>query len=716
MTGASARLASFLIPALALALLAVAIGVLWADLAPDERRAVDTLLTPPRLALAALFALAFVAILALLAHRLVAATAGAARRISEAVRLITHGNPAHRVTPSGVAELRAIAEAVNELASNRMQLLADVDAAIAKAKAGVEDERNRLAALIGELDQSVLVCNRDGRVLLYNAAAESLLGAAGDSDAGGVGLGRSVFEVMDRAVVLHAVEALERQLGRGVRESTHFVTATSDGRLLRARAAPVVSAAEDTSPAPELSGYVLLLADVTAEVDNEARRVTLFHGLVEAARAALASIRAAIENLTEHPEMDVMHRTRFATIIRDEAVRLSDRLHGLTRDATLLGLKERWPLEEVRAEDLLTLARSRIERRVGIATRLDEVDPALWLRVDSFSLARGLTYVAQRLKEEFRVRELRFRLSVAGGHAQLDAVWQGPPLSSETAFGWLGDPFTLGGEDSPLTLAQVMERHGGEAWYQRDVPEQAAYFRFLLPLADVRAPGASVGAQRSRPEFYDFDLFRRSPATEALDERPLTELAYTVFDTETTGLAPGEGDEIIAIGAVRIVNGRVLPGESFETLVDPRRTVPAASVAVHGITPTALAGQPTIDAVLPRLRRFAEDTVLVGHNVAFDMRFLQLKQAQTGVRFEQPVLDTLLLSAVVHPAEENHSLEEIAARLGVSVIGRHTAAGDARVTAEVFLRLLPLLVERGIRTLAEARAASEKTYYARLRY
>jgi DNA polymerase-3 subunit epsilon len=62
----------------------------------------------------------------------------------------------------------------------------------------VEDERNRLAALVGELDQSVLVCNRDGRILLYNAAAEALLGAAGESGAGGVGLGRSVFGVIDR--------------------------------------------------------------------------------------------------------------------------------------------------------------------------------------------------------------------------------------------------------------------------------------------------------------------------------------------------------------------------------------------------------------------------------------------------------------------------------------------------------------------------------------
>jgi DNA polymerase-3 subunit epsilon len=80
------------------------------------------------------------------------------------------------------------------------------------------------------------------------------------------------------------------------------------------------------------------------------------------------------------------------------------------------------------------------------------------------------------------------------------------------------------------------------------------------------------------------------------------------------------------------------------------------------------------------------------------------------------VLDTLLLSAAVHPESRSHGLEEIAGRLGVAVVGRHTALGDALVTAEVFLRLLPLLAERGIRTLAEARAAAQKTYYAQLTY
>jgi DNA polymerase-3 subunit epsilon len=719
MSRGARRLAAVGVPVAVVLLVVVAAAiVLWADLEANEGDAAATIFTPARIGLLVVFVLALAGAVAALAWRAFARTVEPARRLVEGARLILHGNPAHRLAEGDCGDLHELAVAMDALAADRARALEDVDTAVREANAGVEEEKRRLAALVSELAQAVLVCNRDGRVLLYNAAAQALLGRAGEGDASLLGLGRSVFGVIDRNLVLHAVESMERQLAREEHDGTHFVTASPDGRLLRVQAAPVPAAAEGEGSGPggaSLGGYVLLLSDVTESVDAAAGRVAIFQGLVESTRGALASIRAAIETLSEHADMDPARRARFTGIIRDEAVRLSDRLHELTADVSER-LKVQWPLEEMRGEDLLTLARNRIERRVEVPVKLESVEPDLWLRVDSFSMSQGLAYVARRLKDEFDVREVRFRLAAAAGHAQLDLVWRGAPLATETAFAWQSDPFTLGGEDSPLTLAQVIERHGGEAWHQRDLPSQLAYFRFLLPLAATREAARTRPRLASRPAFYDFDLFRRSPAIDALDERPLAALAYTVFDTETTGLDPAAGDEIIAIGAARIVNGRLLQGETFESLVDPRRGLPEASIAVHGITPDMLAGQPTIDQVLPRFRRFAEETVLVGHNAAFDMRFLQLKEAPTGVRFDQPVLDTLLLSAAVHPEQRSHSLEEIAGRLGVTVVGRHTALGDALVTAEVFLRLLPLLAERGIRTLGEARAAAQRTYYAQLAY
>ena len=223
-------------PAVALGVLAVGAGFFWSDIDARDREAISAIFTPPRIGLLVLFGLALGTALAILGYRVFGATAAPARRLAEDVRLIAQGNAAHRVTASGAPELQALAGAVNELAEARSALAADVAATVADANARVEAERSRLAALVAELEQSVLVCNREGRILLYNAAAQRILGGG---DASLIGLGRSVFGIVDRNLIVHAVEAMERQLERKEREGMHFVTATGDGRLLRVQAAPV---------------------------------------------------------------------------------------------------------------------------------------------------------------------------------------------------------------------------------------------------------------------------------------------------------------------------------------------------------------------------------------------------------------------------------------------------------------------------------------------
>jgi len=464
-----------------------------------------------------------------------------------------------------------------------------------------------------------------------------------------------------------------------------------------------------------IPGFVLTLDDVTRTVEDDSRRDRVLRTLSEGIRAPLANVRAAVESLLDYGDMDDAQRAKFLNVIAEEANALSARLDR-TMHEHADSLKTRWPLESVLGVDVIGAAQRRIESHLAMRTALDEVDAALWLEAESFSLAQALAYLAGRLKEA-GVDEVRFRLARAGRHAELDLAWRGSAPPADTLQRWEEEPMRAGDEGSPLSLQEVIERHAGEVWHHIGGAGEASYFRLLLPAASAAVPRSrSVPAIGSRPEYYDFDLFHQPGQTPDLDSRPLVELAYTVFDTETTGLEPSAGDEIIAIGAVRIVNGRLLRHELFDQLIDPRRPIAPESVRIHGITPEMVAGQPTIDRVLPRFLRFSEDTVLVAHNAAFDMRFLQLKEAATGVRFTQPVLDTLLLSEVLHPNIKEHRLEAITERLGISVVGRHTALGDAIVTGEVFLKMVPLLVERGIRTLGEAREASQRTHFARVKY
>lgn len=700
-------------PGLALALwLVLGAALLHLTLEPDQRAAVDAALGPlvqTHGALVFLWWALAAAGLAWLGHRLYLAYGAATQRLTDGTRIRLNDLQAPEI-PAPSAATRDLAAVINELADERRGLVAEIEARIAEASRQVAIERDQLGALMAELQQSVIVCNLAGRILLFNGRAVALfrrLGAAPKAMGGSelIGLGRSIHGVIEPALITHALDAAERRIARGEADATaRFVTGTAAGHLLSVSLAPV----RPQSGAP--TGYVLLLDDITDSYAEQSRRDGQLLELTQASRAALANIQAALDML-DYPDLDAPDRARFQNVVRDEVVAMGMRLTALDA-ATSQDLMTRWPLQDMLDTDILAAAARQIEAATGRPIATEAPGEGLWLSLDSFALIQALSFLATRLTALAPDLPLVLQLAAAGPRAHLDLAWTAPLAANVSALE--SEPITLGAKRSALTPRDVATRHGGEFWIERDHDTGTGCFRFLLPIA--AGAGETAATLAARPEFYDFDLFTAAEHGSALDDRPLAELAYTVFDTETTGLDPAGGDEILQIGAVRIVNGRLLRGDSFEQIVDPGRSIPEASIPYHGIRAEMVRGQPRIEAVLPVFHAFATDTVLVGHNVAFDMRFLALKEPQTGLRFDQPVLDTLLLASIAHPEAEAQSMEAIAARLGIEVTARHSAAGDALTTAQIFLRLLPLLTARGITTLAQARQASESSYYARLRY
>jgi DNA polymerase-3 subunit epsilon len=652
-------------------------------------------------------------------------------RLMEKVKLLSAATQSQYIdTAQESPAMARLTQAINALAAERDRWRSDVQAQVFQANQSLQQERNRLAALMSELNQSVVVCNLDGRIVLFNHRARlqfkrmpgSASGVTDASGAGGaewVGIGRSIYAVLDRALLAHGLDNIRQRMARGASQpTTQFLTSTASGQLLRVHMAPVRSGSEVAEGGADIHGFVLMLDNVTHSFEEDTRRDQLLLGLTEGSRASLANVQAALEMLAIDdlaPEM----REKFLRVVREEVGGMGERITDLLARSHET-LKTRWPLEDMLGADLLHAAQRHMAAHCGRDVVLDAVDPQVWLKVDSFALLQALTYLASRLFDEFDVRFVQLRLGCSpdAGKVHLDLVWTGQAMSTETVMSWELDPMHLGAERNPLTVRDVMDRHGGVMWFERERSRHQAFFRMVLPMARVQevTESAQLLPNDSRPEYYDFDLFQMSEGHHALDERLLKNLIYTVFDTETTGLNPSQGDEIIQIGATRIVNSKLLRQDAFEQLIDPGRSIPAASIPIHGITPAMVQGQPRIGQVLPTFHAYASDTVLVAHNAAFDMKFLQLKERSTGLRFDQPVLDTLLLSAVIHPHQASHRLEAIAERMSIAVLGRHTALGDAMVTAEVFLRMIPLLAEMGIHTLGQAREAAQKTHYARLTY
>lgn len=692
--------------------------LVWVDMKEGEREMLTELLMS-RLPVGTMMTMFGFAIGVAVLHKLFKQYVEGLLRMAETLRLMLSANRNFRVTIEGPPEVQQLASAANDLAQQRDALMDDVDAQIARAKASVEEEKNRLAALMSELAQAVVVCNLDGRILLYNNRARlqfKALAQGPTSVSGGalIGLGRSIHSILEKSQVEHAQEVIRQRLGAGKTAIANFITTTRGGQLLRVQMVPVLAPGAEGDVA--MSGYVLTVENITRSLEQEARRDQVLHSLTEGSRAALGNIRAAVGNLIDYPDMESELRERFVSVVADEAAKMSQRL-----DQTMLefsdSMKTRWPLEDVLGIDLIAAAQRRIDDKLKLPTKTEELDDALWIKADSYSLVFALVFLASKLQDHYEPRELRFRLTSEGKLAYLDLIWAGPAMSSETFYTWEMDTMQIGSEASPLSLRDVIDRHGGEVWYQREKAVHRAFFRFVLPVAtpEIEAEAEDRRRGSGRPEYYDFDLFNFADKSIDLD-RKLSELTYTVFDTETTGLEPSKGDEIIQIGAARIVNNRLLQQEIFDQIVDPEIPLKPESIPIHGITEDMVRGKPNIDIVLPAFHEFCEDTVLIAHNAAFDMRFLQLKEERTGLRFSQPVLDTLLLSAVVHPNQESHRLDAILERLGIHCDTRHNALEDAIATGEVFLKLLPMLEEKGIVTVRQALEASEKTYFARIKY
>lgn len=180
------------------------------------------------------------------------------------------------------------------------------------------------------------------------------------------------------------------------------------------------------------------------------------------------------------------------------------------------------------------------------------------------------------------------------------------------------------------------------------------------------------------------------PAVKGRTDAPING-RYIIFDLETTGLSAAT-ERIIEIGAVKVENGEIL--ESFDLFVDPEKAITPEITRLTSITNEMVAGAPKEAAALEQFFRFCDGCdILVAHNADFDMGFLRAAIRRCG-REEDPVqIDTLVMARAMYPELKKHKLDTIAERLGVTQKHHHRADDDARVLAEIFLKMVQKLEE-----------------------
>ena len=640
-------------------------------------------------------------------------------KLAESSRLISSVNPQHRIKLKNASkELQYLSEIINQSADAFVELKVDVAGKIAVAQAALDEERTRLAALMSELPHGVVVCNTDGQILLYNQQAQELFRDKSDSTTGDnrtqgiLGLGRSIFSILDRDPIVHGLEMLYKchSSGRTKMVNNSIITLHT-GLCLRVNMAPFFTEGEN---AKVISGFVLTLEDMTQQIESDNRRDQLIQSLIDEQQKDLKIICDATASIRKDPDLDQKNRQIYRDKI-DQASRALQIKLGEARESYALHLHALNKSENVLADSLLEVISNNISKRFTI--KVTTLAPkGIWLQLDSYSVVQAISHLAGLLNSHANISELLMTLTANEDHStELVIAWPETTVSETLIETWQTTPLLTDTKGNLLTLKDTLKNQSSSISLLSESTGETTGVLVTFPPIDQNRRLAMQCEVEHRPVSYEFDLFNRGDWKE-LEQTPLRKLTFVVFDTETTGLSPSKGDEIIQLGAIRIVNGQLLYHEVIDQLVDPKRSVPPESVAIHGIQPALLQGQPTIDKVLPHFHTFVENSVLVAHNAAFDMRFLQLQEEKTGIIFNNPVLDTLLLSSVIHPNQDSHSLDGLAERLNVTIVGRHTALGDAIVTGEVLVKMLPLLEAHGIYTLADALAAAAQSPFAKTAY
>ncbi|WP_219837911.1 3'-5' exonuclease [Paenibacillus sp. R14(2021)] len=222
------------------------------------------------------------------------------------------------------------------------------------------------------------------------------------------------------------------------------------------------------------------------------------------------------------------------------------------------------------------------------------------------------------------------------------------------------------------------------------------------------AIASMMGAQNAQQMAFIRSMSKEQ-RKDSIMEQPLQEMEVVVFDLETTGFYPTNGDEIISFGAVLLKGDRLVEDQTFYSLVNPKRKVPKHITELTGITNEMTEDAPDLMQVLHDFMEFVGKRMLIAHASGHDKQFLNTALWRTSkVNLTHRVLDTMMVAKWLEPERTNYNLDDLLELSGIPITQRHHALADSLMTAKLWLNYLKRMLHRNVVTLGDLYAYLSK--------
>ncbi|WP_336787090.1 3'-5' exonuclease [Paenibacillus sp. MMO-177] len=222
------------------------------------------------------------------------------------------------------------------------------------------------------------------------------------------------------------------------------------------------------------------------------------------------------------------------------------------------------------------------------------------------------------------------------------------------------------------------------------------------------ALASMLGSQNAQQMAFIRSINKEQRKQSMLDT-PLKELDIVVFDLETTGFYPSNGDEIISFGAVHMKGLELNESRQFYSLVNPKRRIPRQIIDLTGITNEMVLDAPDLMQVLHDFMEFIGRRLLIAHAAGHDKQFLNAALWRTSkVSLNHRVLDTMLVAKWLEPKRASYALDDLLEDFGIPIAERHHALQDSMMTAKLWQKFLVRILDRNITTLGDLYAYLSK--------